>query len=325
MPRQIISPGQLRVMDLEAFCAVAERSSYVAAARGIGMSPSGVTRAIQAVEVAMGHALVSRSHRHVSLTPAGEAYYEVAKAALRQLADAGNVLARSGTAIQGLVRFSAPPVLESRILPAALAAVSLSHPALRVDVTYTDTYLDPAEAGLDFAIRGGFPVDSTLIGQTLWRYERYLCAAPNYLARVGTPVRPGDLADHHFVLHTGPRLLRNWYLHNGTESLRIPVNVSHRVTSGSGLIELLLAGLGISRLASWVAQPLIDAGRLVRVCPDYTVISKTGQRMEMHEVHHGRLSGSSRAVIAAIRTAWEQHGPQVAPPGRRRRRVDASQ
>jgi DNA-binding transcriptional LysR family regulator len=319
MPRHVLNPGQLRVADLEAFCAVAERLSYVAAARATGMSPSGVTRAVQAVEAAMGQELLSRSHRSVSLTPAGEAYYDLARSALRQLVDAGAVLARSASELRGLVRFSAPPVLESRILPAALAALSVSHPRLRVDVTYTDVYLDPAEAGLDFAIRGAFPVDSDLIGQTLWRYERYLCAAPAYIAREGLPATPEELARHRFVLHTGPRQLRSWYLYDGRQSLRIPVNVSHRVSSGSGLVELLLAGLGISRLASWVAQPLIDAGRLVRVCPRYTVVSRTGTQMEMHEVHHGRLSNPSRSVIAAIRGAWEQHGAPAIAPRRKHR------
>ncbi len=320
MPRQVIRPGQLRVMDLEAFCAVAERQSYVAAARSLGMSPSGTTRAVQAVEAAIGSELVSRSHRNVSLTPAGEAYYAVAKSALRQLNQASDALARSAGELRGLVRFCAPPVLESRILPAALSTLSSAHPDLRVDVTYTDAFVDPAEAGLDFAIRGGFPVDSKLIGQTLWRYERYLCAAPAYLAREGIPRRPADLASHRFVVHTGPRLLRNWYLYSGAESTHITVNVAHRVTSGSGLIELLLAGLGVGRLADWVAQPLIDQGRLVRICPGHTVISKTGRIMDMHEVHHGCLSNGSLAVISAIRATWERQGdPSVAPTRQRGR------
>lgn len=319
MPRHVPGPGQLRIADLEAFCAVAERLSYVAAARGTGMSPSGVTRAVQAVEAAMGHELLTRSHRNVSLTPAGEAYYDLARAALRQLADAGQVLARSASELQGLVRFSAPSVLESRILPAALATLSVSHPGLRVDVTYTDVHLDPAQAGLDFAIRGAYPADSELIGQTLWRYERYLCAAPAYVAHHGLPATPEDLAGHRFVLHTGPRQLRSWYLYNGRQSLRIPLGVSHRVTSGSGLVELLLAGVGIGRLASWVAQPLIEQGRLVRLCPHHTVVSRTGTLMEMHAVHHGRLSTPSRSVIAAIRMAWEQHGGPFVAPRRQRR------
>ncbi len=318
MTRSIVRPQQLRIADLEAFCAVAERLSYVAAARSTSMSPSAVTRAIQSVEAALGRELVSRNHRNVSLTPAGEAYYEIAKSALRQLASAGEVFARSASELQGWVRFSAPPILESRLLPEALAEVAARHPSLHLDITYTDAFVDPAQAGLDFAIRGGYPASSSLIGQTLWRYDRYLCASPAYVERHGFPERPEELDGHSFVIHTGPRLLRDWHLHDGRGTVQVHVDTTHRVNTGSGLTELLLRGVGISRLASWVAQPLLDSGALVRVCPRHTVVSRTGQPAEMHVVYQGHeLSGQSRAVIAAVRKAWARWCKSVDGPARK--------
>jgi len=293
----------LRISDLEAFCAVAERLSYVAAARSIGMNPSTVTRAVQALEEALGRELVSRNQRNVSLTPAGEAYYEIAKSATRQLSLASDAVAKSSKDLQGWVRFSAPAILETRVLPQALAAVSRAFPKLRLDVTYTDAIVDPAQAGLDFAIRGGYPSDSNLIGQTLWRYDRYLCASPSYVALYGVPSSIGELTRHRFVIHTGPRLLRDWHLTDGKDVVKLPVDPAHRVSTGPGLIEMVVAGMGITRLASWVAEPMIEAGSLIRICPDYTIVSRLGQQAEMHAVYQSiHISELARVVLDGIKS-----------------------
>jgi DNA-binding transcriptional LysR family regulator len=304
MARELLRSSQLRLADLEAFCAVAEHHSYVAAARSTGMSASGVTRAIQGVEAVVGHQLVSRSQRSVSLTPAGEAYYRVAKAALRQLSGANEALSQAAADLSGWVRFSAPSLLESHVLPQALERVAQKHPGLHFDVSFTDAFVDPAQSGLDFAIRGAFPLSSNLIGRTLWKYDRFLCASPHYVESHGSPTQPDALGGHRFLIHTGPRLLRSWHLIRTSEAsiVRVHVDAKHRVSSGSGVLQLLLAGEGIARLASWVAQPLIDEGRLVRVCPDYRVVSSDGRQAEMHAVYQGPTpSAGTKAIIKALR------------------------
>lgn len=312
MPRALHRPDPIRLVDLQAFCAVAEHLSFVAAARSTGMSTSTVTRSVQALEQVLGCELVSRSHRHASLTPAGEAYYQAVKPALRQLADAGEALAQPHGALEGWVRLVAPPVLETRVLPQALAQVCSEHPRLHVDVSFSDSAVDPAEAGLDFAIRGGYPVSSQLIGKTLWRYERWLCASPAYVARHGLPADPQALAPHQFLVHTGPRVLRTWLLQGEGEAVPVPAVAAHRVSSGASLLALLEAGLGIARVADWIAAPLIAQGRLLRICAGHRLVSRSGRSAEMHVVHQRHaLSSASRAVIAAIRA----HAPPPPPAG----------
>jgi DNA-binding transcriptional LysR family regulator len=290
----------LRVADLAAFCAVAERRSFVEAARALGTTPSTVTRAVQAVESLIGQELVSRTRRFTSLTPAGEAYYETVHVALRHLKQGADVLARGVTQVNGWVRFSAPTILETHLLPQILRELTLIHSNLKLDITYTDELVDPSQAGLDFAIRGAFPLDSNLIGQTLWTYDRYLCAGKAYVRDHGLAMEPTDLSSHRIIMHTGPRILKGWYLQNGKKAVRINIQPSHRVNTGAALLTLAQQGLGIARLAGWVAQPLIDSGQLVRVCPDYVVNSSTGRRAEMHAVYRG--STSSIRVKSILRT-----------------------
>lgn len=292
----------LRIAELSAFCLVAEKRSFVDAARALGATPSSTTRAVQAVEALVGQELISRTRRAVALTPAGESYYEIAKAALRQLQAGTEAVSRAGLDLRGWVRFSAPAVFASFFLPELLADIAGRHENLRLDVTYTDARVDPAQAGLDFAIRGAFPSDSDLIGQTLWRYQRYLCASPGYVAAHGLALAPGDLARHRVVMHTGPRILSDWTLRRGDERLRLRITPAHRVDSGEALVALVQRGLGIGRIASWIADPLIAAGRLVRVCPGYVVIPPSGRHPEIHAVYRSRaLSRRARVILNAIR------------------------
>jgi DNA-binding transcriptional LysR family regulator len=291
-----------RIADLAEFCAVAERRSFVEAARALGTTPSTVTRAVQAVESLIGQQLVNRTRRFTSLTPAGEAYYETVNVALRHLKQGAAVLTRGVRQVKGWVRFSAPTILETHFLPQILVELTLIHSDLNLDINYTDELIDPSQAGLDFAIRGAFPVDSNLIGQSLWTYDRYLCAGKAYVRDHGLAMHPTDLSSHRIIMHTGPRILKDWYLQNGKKTVRINVKPSHRVNTGAGLLTLALQGLGIARLASWVAQPLIESGQLVRVCPDYVVNSSTARRPEMHAVYQSSMASMRvKSVLQTIK------------------------
>nr|WP_277403537.1 substrate binding domain-containing protein [Achromobacter insuavis] len=203
---------------------------------------------------------------------------------------------------QGRLRFSAPDLLGVTLLPAVLRRYAAEHPGVTVDIHYTDKAIDPIAEGLDFAIRGGFPASSDLLGARLWPYERLLCASPDYVARLGLPREPEELARHRLIMHTGPRVLKDWHLRRDKRIVRMHAEPVVRVSTGSGLMALALQGVGIARLADWAAAPEIARGTLVRVCPGYTATSAQGMAPQMHAVYGSRsLPARARAMLAAIR------------------------
>ena len=119
---------------------------------------------------------------------------------------------------------------------------------------------------------------------------------------MGLPREPEDLKSHRLVMHTGPRVLKDWHLRQDKRILRLHAEPAVRVSSGSGLMAMVLQGMGIARLADWAAQPEIERGALVRVCPGYTVTSAQGAAPQMHAVYASRsLPARARAMLAAIR------------------------
>jgi DNA-binding transcriptional LysR family regulator len=290
--------------ELQAFCSVVERRSFVVAARMLGRSPSAVTRAIQALEQKLGHQLLKRSPSGVGLTEAGETYYAYASQLIVLQDEAEESLASGVAKPEGWIRFSAPEILAQHRLPGLIARFGLAYPQVQIDARYIDGAADPVREKLDFAIRGAFPQSSELRAFPLWNYTRHLYASPDYVARRGLPEVPEELASHDFILHAAPRILKDWFLRRQDQSYRFDPAVRHRMSSGVAVYQAALSGAGIARLADWLGEPAQASGQLIRICPDWRLTSSSGLDPQMHAVYAGeRIPRRVRLFLEALRAA----------------------
>ena len=288
--------------ELEAFAMVARKRSFVAAARALGRSPSTVTRAVQALEVNAGAKLFNRSANAVSLTEAGERLLPYANKMLDLQREADEELAGLSGLASGWVRFCAPESL-APVLPGLIAQYGERYPQVNVDVIFSDEPIDPAKSKLDFAIRGAFAQDSELIGYPLWRYSRSLYASPTYLQKHGMPASIEALEAHALILHTAPRILKEWKFRSADQAVSLRVHPKFRFSSGIAVFQAALAGVGIARLADWLAEPEVQAGRLQRVCAEYRLTASNGDSPQMHAVYPaGSLPQRVKALLEVIRS-----------------------
>lgn len=271
--------------DLEAFATVARKRSFVVAARSLGRSPSSLTRAIQGLEERSGVKLFNRSANAVTLTEAGERLLPHSYRMLDLQREADEDLAGLSGLATGWIRFSAPESLAHTVVPGLIAQYSQRFPDVSVDVIFTDAAVDPVKGKLDFSIRGAFPQSSDLIGYPLWSYSRYLYASPGYLERCGLPASIEALEQHALILHTAPRILKEWNFRGPEQAGSFRVHPRFRFSSGAAVFQAALAGAGIARLADWLAEPEVAAGRLARVFPEYKLTSSTGEDPCMHAVY----------------------------------------
>lgn len=289
--------------EIQAFCTVVDKKSFITAARTLGSSPSSVTRAVQALEEQLGTLLLVRTRSRISLTPAGEVYHEHASRILALQIEAGDAIARLTSEPRGWLRLSAPESFADEILPGALAELEQHYPELRFDVIYTDATVDPIAEKLDFAIRGAFPVSNDLIGIPLWPYRRHVYASPDYLQRHGMPLDPEELPSHSIIMHTAPRILRAWHFISEHRSFSLTMNVRHRFNNGMAVLNAARHGLGIARLADWLVADDVASGRLVKVCPAYRLVSSHGDDPQMHAVTpHRRMPARVRLLLEILRS-----------------------
>ena len=145
----------LPTQSLVEFAALGCHLSFTRAAKELRLHPSVFSRRIKALEQRLNARLVERDTRRVALTDAGQVFLRHAQAILDQLKEAETVVAAHHAMPTGTLRLAAPNVFgQVRIAP-LIPRLMARYPALRVELSFTDRFVDLAEAGFDAAVRIG--------------------------------------------------------------------------------------------------------------------------------------------------------------------------
>lgn len=254
---------------LELFVRVAALGALGKAGEDMRISPTATTQRIQALEAELGVRLLHRTTRAVSLTPEGETFLLHARQILDSAEEARAAMSSSRSRVFGDLRVTASAAFgRSQIVPHIGEFLRL-YPEVSLRLDLSDSMVDIIEHGYDLAIRIGALASSSLVARKLAQNPRLLVAAPAYLERAGQPASPADLRSHSCIVLGETR---NWLLRDamGTE---VETRVSGRFTTnfGEAVTEALLQGLGIGLKSLWDVADHLQAGRLVRVLPDYSV------------------------------------------------------
>ncbi|KJC42960.1 LysR family transcriptional regulator [Bradyrhizobium sp. LTSP885] len=281
--------------EMDVFVRVVDLGGFTAAAKSLRQTPSGVSKLVSRLETRLGTRLVNRTTRKLQLTEEGQAFYQRAQRILADIEEAERE-AGSGAAPRGhLTVNSNIPFGMLHVMPLLPRFLS-EHPDITLDIILTDTLIDLMQERADVAIRVGPLGASRLIARKLGTSRMVVCAAPDYLARYGTPKTPADLAAHRGIGWTFPRSIRGWPFRRAErfeEALPPPVA---RASNGEAARQLALGGVGLARLALFHIGPDIDAGRLVPVLQSLN----PGDREDIHAVyvgHAGPLPARVRAFI----------------------------
>ncbi len=118
--------------QLQSFCAIADCGSFTEAARRMNKTQSAVSMQIKRLEERLGHALLLRDGRRVTLTQHGEALYSRARKMLKINAEIMDVF--SDEDLSGAIRFGVPDDYAVRLLPVMLSSFQRTHPRIMLDV-----------------------------------------------------------------------------------------------------------------------------------------------------------------------------------------------
>jgi len=142
------------------------------------------------------------------------------------------------------------------------------HPALELDVSYSDRVVDLLGERFDAAIRIGALQDSSLVARRIGPVRAVLVASPDYLARHGRPRTPQDLAAHQCLIYTG-RVVPEWQFQQGKRWISVRPEGRLRSDSGEAILQWAIAGLGIADAPSFLVSDAIASGALEPLLPGY--------------------------------------------------------
>jgi DNA-binding transcriptional LysR family regulator len=257
-----------RLGELEAFAAVAEAGGFTAAARNLGRTTSSVSKQIQSLEARLGARLLHRTTRRVSLTEVGVAFRDRVQVVLHDLDEAETAVAQLQQEPRGLLRVSVPTDFGRLHLAETLARFAVRYTGIRLEVDFSDRFVDVVEEGFDIVIRIANLADSTLVARRMGPCRRVLCAATAYLEANGRPEDPSDLSGHSVIGYAYEQA-RPWRF-RGTEEAEVTLSVepSHRANNGEMIRGMVLGGLGIALLPTFLIGDDLRAGRLVTLFVD---------------------------------------------------------
>ncbi|MDQ0025911.1 DNA-binding transcriptional LysR family regulator [Variovorax paradoxus] len=270
----------LDLNDIAVFVQVVRHGSFAAAARRLGLPPNTVSRRVQQLEAQLGTRLMQRSTRKLTLTSAGEAFHERCAGAVDGLIEAGQELITGSREPSGLVRVAATADFFDFFSMEWVADFLAAHPLVRVDFVLSDAKADLIAEQIDIAFRGGALPDSGYVGRKLMSARTDgMVASPAYIAARGTPDTLQDLANHDCITSPHPSGRTLWRL-VGPDGAEEEVQVAGRFTGNTAqaLRKAALAGLGVALLPPTMARLDLEAGRLMRVLPQY---QRTGQGLSV--------------------------------------------
>ena len=256
--------------EMAAFVRVVEAKGFSAAAPGLGLTPSAVSKLVTRLESRLGVRLLQRTTRALSLTVEGEAFYAAARRIVGEIeALEAEMTDQRGTP-HGLLRVTTSLAFATHFLAPVVGAFLARHPAIQLELMPTDRVIDMVEEGVDIAIRIGRLADSSFMARKIGDDVRMVCAAPKYLASHPMPRRPEDLARHNCIVSRDRAYLNRWHFRIDGEVREIEVGGRLAVSEGEAQMRLALQGLGIVRLTRLTVADAIKRGELVALLQDYS-------------------------------------------------------
>ena len=258
--------------DIPLFVRVVEDGSFTAAAEKLGLQKSSVSRNVLRLERELGVRLLQRTTRKLSLTEAGQAYYERVRGAVAGVDEAADAARELGGEPRGVVRMTAPPdAPQALALAEALASFHEKYPGIHVECELSGRRVDLVAEGFDLAVRGGKLEDSTLVARRIGTPERLPFASPEYLRRRGRPKTLADLARHDCILFRARGGRAVWTLTGARGPENVEVTGPLTVDEMTFAMRACAAGLGIALLPTIVAREASLRGEIELALPGYAV------------------------------------------------------
>jgi DNA-binding transcriptional LysR family regulator len=260
-----------RLQGIATFVATVEADSFAAAGTRLQLSRSAVGKAIARLEARLGVRLFHRTTRSQRLTEEGQLYYERCRRALAELDEAGSALEAGRNAPVGKLRLSMPELLGRRCVAPLLLALGSEHAGLSFDISFTDRRVDLLEERIDLALRSGPLDDSALLAaRPLCRQWVGVYAAPTYLASHPHPASLDQLLaqrdQHSYVAYARDGSVKPWLFNDaGGRVVSFEVRSRFACDSLEVVADAGVTGLGLVRVPTWLAAPLLNSGTLVRV------------------------------------------------------------
>lgn len=254
--------------SMEVFISVVDSGSFSESARRIGLSQPSVSRQINSLEEYLGVRLLQRTTRRLSLTEAGQIYYDKARIIRQDVMEAGLSINGFKESPSGMLKISAPYTwTESMILPYIGEFLQL-YPNIKLDIECNDQFQDMIEDRLDLVIRVGTLKDSSYVAVPLGHVKMVICATSTYVKKHGMPKTVNDLQNRNFILFESFNQIS---IDDGSTIQQIKISGNVIANAVPVMLSAMLQDIGMTILPDLLVTQLIAQKKIVTIFPSVTI------------------------------------------------------
>jgi LysR family transcriptional regulator, regulator for bpeEF and oprC len=258
-----------RLEALQMFVRVVESGSFSAAARERGLGQPAVSKQIAALESHLGAQLLLRTSRSLTVTDAGQEFYESALRLVGEIEAAESRVGRRQRSPSGLVRATVAPVFGRLYIVPRLFEFFARYPEISVELLISDRTVNLIEEGIDVDIRNGDAPDSSLVARKIAVTPIVTVATSRYLQRRGIPKTPSDIDHHSCVIYAPQGAIRAWGFEGKFESTVYQPKGRFRTNDAEQIRAAVLANLGLAHTPGWLFASEIASGAVQRILREY--------------------------------------------------------
>jgi len=271
--------------------AVVEAGTIARAAEALGLSPSGVSRALSRLEQRVGARLLARTTRSLSLTDEGRRFYEQVGPHLAGIEEAAIEASGSSSKVRGRLRVNIDPFFSRIVLSGHLAAFLARYPDVSLELIMRDSVGDLVADGFDLAMRFGEPPVGSFVARKLIETRVITVASPAYIKAHGRPRHPKDIEQRECIDFYDAANARpyEWEVRRKKEVIPLRIKAHLLVSDTGTMIGACEAGAGIAQILELGCRPLLESGRLVELFPEWSE-----ERFPLYAIYPSRLHRAAK-------------------------------
>ena len=254
--------------NIIAFTRVIDKQGFAKAAKDLGISTPVVTRRINELEKELGIKLIQRSTRKLSITEAGQLFYDRCKEIIYSLEAAKLAITSMKDEISGTIKIGMPASINHLYFTPGLPQLLKKYPYLKVEIIQGNHLLDLLDKGFDLVLHCGNLPDSSYHYRKLSEWTKITCAAPSYFKKNKKPKTPRDLEKYNRLDHADNRT-HTWTYNIDSKAQPFLISGNVKINNSSDLKNLALSGLGIVYLPSFTVLSELNNGSLVSILDEF--------------------------------------------------------
>lgn len=292
--------NELRAIDT--FAKAVALGSIRRAATAQGVTPQAASQTLAQLEKHLGVRLLHRTTRSLALTEEGQRFLEATQPALATLERALSRARESKDEIAGPLHIVGPRSSFANVLMPVIDEFCQRYPDIQPDVRLDDGIGNWVLDRVDVGFRIGASPEDGVIARRLFPVQLIVCAAPDYLKRLGVPASLDDLASHRCSAFRHPTTGQTlpWYLNIDGEVVHRHVTPALSTNDTELELQAVLSGQVIGQLSNMSAAGHIRNGQLMPV-----LLQHMSEHIGLH-LYYGNRTAQPKRVRAFIDLAIQR-------------------